>query len=113
MTIEDTTLDDPTLDDVSSTEPLVLRMIREPEPWVQMAGMMQLPLEMSAYMASVPVLSTLPRGDGHPVLVMPGFMGGDMSTLPLRYHLVPVGLRRARVRRGAEPGADHAPSSTG
>ena len=87
MTIEDATLDDPTLDDVPSTEPLVLRMIREPEPWVQMAGMMQLPLEMSAYLASVPVLSTLPRGDGHPVLVMPGFMGGDMSTLPLRYHL--------------------------
>jgi pimeloyl-ACP methyl ester carboxylesterase len=81
------TIDDLPLDDVPSNEPLVLRMIREPEPWVQMAGMMQLPLEMSAYLASVPVLPMLPRGDGHPVLVMPGFMGGDMSTLPLRYHL--------------------------
>ena len=35
----------------------------------------------------MPVLPTLQRGDGHPVLVMPGFMGGDSSTLPMRSFL--------------------------
>ena len=63
------------------------RPIREPHPWVQMLGMMQAPLEFGAFLASIPLLPTLRRGDGHPVLVMPGFMGGDSSTLPLRYHL--------------------------
>ena len=56
------------------------RPIREPHPWVQMLGMMQAPLEFGAFLASIPLLPTLRRGDGHPVLVMPGFMGGDSST---------------------------------
>jgi hypothetical protein len=28
-----------------------------------------------------------PRGDGHPVLVFPGLITGDLSTLPLRNYL--------------------------
>ncbi len=30
------------------------------------------------------VLETAPRGDGHPVLVLPGLLAGDFSTRPLR-----------------------------
>jgi pimeloyl-ACP methyl ester carboxylesterase len=52
-----------------------------------MLAMAQIPFEFGAFMASMPVLPALPRGDGHPVLVMPGFMGGDSSTLPLRTFL--------------------------
>ena len=52
-----------------------------------MLAMMQMPFEFGAFLASMPVLPTLQRGDGHPVLVMPGFMGGDSSTLPLRSFL--------------------------
>jgi pimeloyl-ACP methyl ester carboxylesterase len=63
------------------------RVIREPRPWVQMLGMMRMPYEFAASMASAPLLPTLRRGDGHPVLVMPGFMGGDSSTMPMLYHL--------------------------
>src|ERR1044071_49659 len=63
------------------------RPIREPDPWVQMLGLMQVPFEFGAFLASIPFLPALKRGDGHPVLVMPGFMGGDSSTLPLRYQL--------------------------
>jgi len=33
------------------------------------------------------VLETAPRGDGHPVLVLPGLLAGDLSTLPLRRFL--------------------------
>jgi pimeloyl-ACP methyl ester carboxylesterase len=63
------------------------RLIREPDPWVQMLGMLRMPFEFAAFLASSPLLPALRRGDGHPVLVMPGFMGGDSSTLPLRYYL--------------------------
>ena len=49
------------------------RPIREPDPWVQMLGMMQVPFEFGAFLASMPFLPALKRGDGHPVLVLPGF----------------------------------------
>lgn len=44
-------------------------------------------LEMSALSVTWPLLSAAPRGDGHSVFVMPGFMAGDRSTLALRRFL--------------------------
>ena len=43
--------------------------------------------EFGAYVAAMPVLLKAPRGDGHPVLVLPGFMADDHSTRPLRAFL--------------------------
>jgi pimeloyl-ACP methyl ester carboxylesterase len=43
--------------------------------------------ELGALMAASPALRSLGRGDHHPVLVMPGFLGDDSSTLPLRFHM--------------------------
>ena len=40
-----------------------------------------------------PLLATLPRGDGHPVLVLPGLGGSDSSTAPLRWFLGQLGYR--------------------
>ncbi len=36
-------------------------------------------------------LKKLPKGDGHPVLVLPGFMAGDRSTVPMRNLLEDLG----------------------
>jgi pimeloyl-ACP methyl ester carboxylesterase len=60
------------------------RLVRAPEMWIQMmeSGAW---MELSALMASWPVLRMLGRGDRHPVMVMPGFLGGDLSTLGLRF----------------------------
>jgi pimeloyl-ACP methyl ester carboxylesterase len=41
-------------------------------------------LELGAFGVAWPWFSLLPRGDGGPVLVLPGFAGSDGSTLPLR-----------------------------
>jgi pimeloyl-ACP methyl ester carboxylesterase len=41
-------------------------------------------LEFAALLASYPVLRQAPRGDGHPVLVLPAFMTSDFSTRVLR-----------------------------
>jgi pimeloyl-ACP methyl ester carboxylesterase len=38
-------------------------------------------------MAAAPFLAAERRGDGHPVLVLPGLWGGDISTLLLRRYL--------------------------
>lgn len=37
------------------------------------------------------LVATAPRGDGHPVLVLPGLLAGDFSTLPLRHFLCAIG----------------------
>ncbi len=41
-------------------------------------------LELAALVPAYPWLRRAPRGDGHPVLVLPGFMAGDFSTRALR-----------------------------
>lgn len=58
-------------------------------------------LEMGSTSLLAPVLRRLPRGDGHSVITVPGFMGADGSTLQLRrfltkrgYKAMPWGLGR-------------------
>jgi len=41
--------------------------------------------------AVAPLFTMAPRGDGHPVLVLPGFLAGDLSTVPLRTLLSRLG----------------------
>src|SRR6201986_1114773 len=43
--------------------------------------------EFGALLGALPLLSLAPRGDGHPVLVLPGLIASDMSTRPLRAFL--------------------------
>lgn len=43
--------------------------------------------ELATSVGLFPFLRLLPAGDGHPVLVLPGFMATDTSTVPLRSFL--------------------------
>lgn len=43
--------------------------------------------EVALHVAAQPILRAAPSGDGHPVLVLPGFYGDDLSTLLLRRFL--------------------------
>ncbi|GHA00874.1 alpha/beta hydrolase [Arenicella chitinivorans] len=47
--------------------------------------------EWQSFYAFRPWLKRLPRGDGHPVIVFPGFGGGDLSTRPMRALLTSLG----------------------
>src|SRR5881275_1272154 len=40
--------------------------------------------ELGAFVGALPLLSLAPKGDGHPVLVLPGLVASDVSTRPLR-----------------------------
>lgn len=58
-------------------------------------------LEMSSTALLGPLLKSLPRGDGHTIMTLPGFMGADGSTSQLRnflnkrgYRAIPWGLGR-------------------
>lgn len=71
-------------------------------------------LELGAFAALAPALQLTPRGDGHPVLVLPGFAASDQSTRPLRWFLGTRGYEAhgwelgrstgpsGRVRKGLE-----------
>src|SRR5207247_2573884 len=44
--------------------------------------------DFGLFLAAAPLLRRrAPRGDGHPVLVLPGLMAADSSTRPLRRYL--------------------------
>ena len=47
--------------------------------------------ELGALPWAAPLLATAPRGDGHPVMVLPGFVTSDRSTTVLRAFLKGLG----------------------
>lgn len=55
-----------------------------PSFWDSATELPRVMLEMSSLTYSWPLLASAPRGDGHTVLVLPGFTAGDQSTLILR-----------------------------
>ena len=52
-------------------------------------------MELGALTVSAPALARSPRGDGHPVLVLPGLLASDASTLILRRFLTRLGYATA------------------
>lgn len=60
---------------------------RRPSLWDSATELPRVLLEMTALGYTWPALATAPRGDGHRVMVLPGFMAGDQSTLALRRYL--------------------------
>lgn len=61
-------------DEVKLRAPSKLLLLLELRAWA----------ELGAYYLQQRVLRSLPRGDGHPVMIIPGFGASDRSTRPLR-----------------------------
>jgi hypothetical protein len=61
--------------------------------------------ELQAFFAFYPLLRRAPRGDGHPVLVLPGLSASDVSTRPLRTYLNAQGY----AAHGWKLGSNHGP----
>ena len=64
-------------------------------------------VEFAALVPALPWLRSAPRGDGHPVLVLPGWLAGDRSTRPLRWFLRDRGYHAHGWRLGINLGPDH------
>jgi len=60
--------------------------------------------EFGAFLGALPLLSLAPRGDGHPVLVLPGLIASDVSTRPLRSFLESRGYAVTGWRQGRNLG---------
>jgi pimeloyl-ACP methyl ester carboxylesterase len=63
------------------------------------------PFEYAASLVAAPWLLRAPRGDGHPVLVYPGFLATDFSTRPLRRLLKTLGHDARGWGQGRNMGA--------
>jgi pimeloyl-ACP methyl ester carboxylesterase len=59
---------------------------------------------LAGYLASVPSWRHAPRGDGHPVWVLPGLAQSDVSTRPLRWFLRQRGHAASPWRLGVNTG---------
>jgi len=60
--------------------------------------------ELGAFLGALPLLSLAPKGDGHPVLVLPGLVASDTSTRPLRSFLKNRGYAVSGWRQGRNLG---------
>src|SRR5277367_6581485 len=47
--------------------------------------------EFNASLMMSPLLLRAPKGDGHPVLALPGFLASDLSMAPMRRYLKELG----------------------
>ncbi|MEM9385401.1 MAG: alpha/beta hydrolase [Pseudomonadota bacterium] len=61
-------------------------------------------MEIAATLGTYPLLRQAPRGDGHPVLVLPGFLTNSLSTSLLRNFLKDLGYRAHRWKLGWNTG---------
>jgi len=57
-------------------------------------------LEFNTSLMLSPLLMQAPRGDGHPVLALPGFLASDLSMAPLRRYLKELGYDTHAWRMG-------------
>jgi pimeloyl-ACP methyl ester carboxylesterase len=60
--------------------------------------------EFNASVLLSPLLMRAPRGDGHPVLTLPGFLAGDLSMAPMRRYLKELGYDAYAWKMGRNVG---------
>jgi len=60
--------------------------------------------EFNASLMLSPLLLRAPRGDGHPVLTLPGFLASDLSMAPMRRYLSELGYASFAWRMGRNIG---------
>jgi pimeloyl-ACP methyl ester carboxylesterase len=66
------------------------RRLRPPGLFLMLAEARSM-LELNSSLLLSPLLMCAPRGDGHPVLALPGFLASDLSMAPMRRYLGELG----------------------
>jgi pimeloyl-ACP methyl ester carboxylesterase len=83
--------------------------IRRPSTLFALSEFPRALIELSSLPIAAPLLRQAPRGDGHPVLVLPGFVTSDRSTQLLRLYLEDLGYEA----HGWELGRNLGPKAIG
>ena len=80
-----------------------------PPWWLSLTELPRSLFDLGMLAASAPALMAARRGDGHAVLVLPGFVANDLATAPLRQFLTSHGY----AAHGWELGANLGPRAVG
>src|SRR3712207_8051804 len=72
---------------VSPMQAATADRIKPPSMLLALTELQRAMFELSTLPAAAPILGMAPKGDGHPVLVLPGFTASDKSTAILRRYL--------------------------
>ena len=75
---------------LEQSEPAAERRLRPPSLLLVLAEVRAL-FELNGSILLSPLLMRAPRGDGHPVLALPGFLASDLSMAPMRRYLKQLG----------------------
>jgi pimeloyl-ACP methyl ester carboxylesterase len=75
---------------VKPSDPQAPSRLRPPGLGLLLAEMRGI-FEFNASLLLSPLLMRAPRGDGHPVLTLPGFLASDLSMAPMRRYLKELG----------------------
>lgn len=75
------------------------RRLRPPSLFLMLAEARAL-FEFNTSLMLSPLLMQAPRGDGHPVLALPGFLASDLSMAPLRRYLKELGYNAQAWKMG-------------
>lgn len=81
---------------------------RPPHPAFALSEPMRAMGELTSFYMLRPFMRMLPQGDGHGVLVLPGFLASDTSTVPLRSLLSDLGYRTVGWNLGRNLTVDNA-----
>ena len=95
--------DDAAEDDAAEDDAAEDDSIEPPSRWLLMIEGRAV-YEAASTALVLPLLRRRHRGDGHPVLTLPGFLASDVSTGPLRYYLQEIGYAPHRWRLGRNLG---------
>lgn len=79
-------------------------IIPRPSRWKFLTELPRSIVEWATIPAASPLLASAPRGDGHSVLVIPGFLAGDGATRLLRRYLAWLGYEVHRWELGRNLG---------
>src|SRR6187549_753140 len=63
--------------------------------------------ELNSSLLLSPLLLRAPKGDGHPVLALPGFLASDLSMAPMRRYLKELGYDAHAWNMGRNLAASH------
>src|ERR1700716_1072660 len=75
---------------IDRSEPQTNGRLRPPGPGLLLAEARGI-FEFNASLWLSPLLMRAPKGDGHPVLTLPGFLASDLSMAPMRRYLKELG----------------------
>src|SRR5437899_5078358 len=84
---------------IDRSEPEVAGRLRPPGLGLLLAEARGI-FEFNASLLLSPVLMRAPKGDGHPVLALPGFLASDLSMAPMRRYLSELGYEAHALRMG-------------